>query len=110
MKHLKAYEDMNTGEPEIGDYVIINTLSPTGERYLKQPLSDFINNNIGEIRWKEGGGIDVKYFNIPEEIKRYFNDNPVVDYIRKFPVSRVTHWSKNKEELEYLITAKKYNL
>jgi len=105
MKHLKAYEDMNTGEPEIGDYVIINT-----ERYLKQPLSDFINNNIGKIRWKEGGSIDVKYFNIPKEIKRYFNDNPVVDYIRKFPVSRVTHWSKNKEELEEILTAKKYNL
>ena len=46
MKHLKLYEDMNTGEPKIGDYVIINTLSPTGERYLKQSLSDFINNNV----------------------------------------------------------------
>jgi len=110
MKHLKLYKEVTAN---VGDYVIINV----GSDFLIPILSDFINNNIGKIRYRDDDGIVVKYFNIPEELKKYFSDNPAVDSgvqfknpITFFPVRLIQYRSRNKKDLEEILTAKKYNL
>ena len=43
MKHIKTYEELNIGKPQVGDYVIIETNFPDPR------IIDFFKNNITQI-------------------------------------------------------------
>ena len=103
MKILRFNESLNVGTPEVGDYVIaINDL------YVKDSKYDiYINNTIGKIYSLND--------NYPNDIDRY-----LVEY-ENFPgwkyhesnQSRyllIKYWSKNKEELESILQANKFNI
>ena len=96
MKYLKTYE--SSISYSVGDYVIIQT----------ENIPDFIENNIGQIiKIANYNEISVKYENIPIKYKSYyFTDNNE----RRFVNSQILHCSKNKEDLEHILTANKYNL
>ena len=113
MKHLKTLETINDG-PKIGDYIIVKSNSPIYE------INDFIENNIGQIfnivKFKNsryGNTYYTKYNNIPSEIKVYFQylmlENKLC-YYRGYDSSSIIEYSKNKENLEIILQAKKYNL
>ena len=98
---FKIYELMNeisTGEPEIGDYVIINW-GYTIDFNDVQKLRDHIENNIGKIIDYGFATYYVKYKNLPRE-------NKIIQISKDY----IKHWSKNKEELELILATKKYNL
>lgn len=80
------------------------------------PLIEFINNNIGRIKKIGGHKINnifypsnylVEYFNIPEELENYFIEG---GYCIRMIESQIKWWSENKEDLEDIIIANKYNL
>ena len=89
--------------PEIGNYVIMDGAM----------ISLFINNNIGQIvdiikEIKNDlpyTSLVVKYDNIPVKIDYCFIDN-----CRIFHINQITYMSKDKEELETILQAAKYNL
>jgi hypothetical protein len=106
MKHLKHFENIN--EPEVGDYAIC-------ENYVNSNLKildDFLLTNIGLItnihnRVKDYPYI-IKFEKIPAELKTYTEDNMGTEMM--FQKEEIVHFSKNKEDLEYIISANKYNL
>jgi len=114
MKHLKTLETISN-DPQIGDYVIIKSYSPVDE------VNDFINNNIGQIidisqskysfsKYR----LSIIYDNIPSEIKQYFENNNIkgtfYDGFRDYKFSDIIEYSKNKEDLEIILSSNKYNL
>lgn len=99
MKYLKKYESID--ESKIGDYVICN------DNNLE--VGEFIKNNIGQIiNISYGIHYYIKYDNIPDDIKKYFNDS--MPDVRMMFREEVIHFSENKEKLKLLVTANKYNL
>ena len=115
MKYLKRFEDINIDEPKVGDYAVFfddigqigSDVSGDFNEYLY-----FINNTIGEIIKIEN--IDaykyhVKFENVPTNINKYF-DKTFDYYYLRFHIEEILYWSKDKEELEKYIQAKKYNL
>lgn len=78
---FKIFETANEGEPEVGDYITDST-NPS---------------RIGKIYHKNYG----EYWTVS------YLDNTLVYFV---DFDEVTHWSKNKEDLEPYIIANKYNL
>ena len=71
MKYLKKFEQIKKTF-EVGDYVI-----GIIEHNNFAELSDFINNNVGQITSLRDDSALVKYLNAPENIKQYclvYND------------------------------------
>jgi hypothetical protein len=102
MKYLKLFEKANVDEPQIGDYVICSATEDVDDE-----LKNFLLTAIGQIRNKNHRGIydySVYFENIPQHVIDNW-DNPI-----DFQKSEIENWSKNKEDLEYIIAAKKYNL
>ena len=97
---FKLYEEINQNEPEEGDYVICSE--------YEKDIKDFIENNVGQYVHYEVGArypYDIEY-NIPDNIiKIYFENN-----CRRFSFDEIKYWSKDKDELESFLAAKKYNL
>ena len=115
MKYLKTFEEVNIDEPKVGDYAIFfdeiyeigSGVSSDFNEYVY-----FINNNIGEIIKIEKNDdykYHVKFENVPINIIRYFDTASDYYYLR-FHKEEILYWSKNKEELEHILAAKKYNL
>jgi hypothetical protein len=112
MKYIKTYE--NIKGPEIGDYVVV---TPDFKRINATKFYDFLSNSIGFIGKNEDDLKNerylISYFDVPESIKGYLNSKNYYDsrvwyrYVRK---SEIEFYSKNKEEVEFFIQAKKYNL
>jgi len=109
---FKLFETLNEGEPEVGDYVIVDMYNSDSDNIIK----DFRSNSIGLIWKKEDDDfLYIKYFNIPKNILKYFYFSDYSDglnignsiFINK---KWIKYWSKDKEELEPIISAKKYNL
>jgi len=111
MKHIKEYENLNNNEPEEGDYVICKDIFISGYRMSKKLLDLFLSNNIGRI---ERINININryyivYDNIPEGCKNSFmtyHNFQVRDFFRK----EIKYWSKDREDLEVILQANKYNL
>jgi len=103
MKHLKYFE--NIEEPQVGDYVICEELSN-----LTPDICNFISSNIGIIEYTKNDDGEtsyyIKYENVPEDIFFLTLRNNKRDMSRE----EIIHFSKNKEDLEYIINANKYNL
>jgi len=88
---FKIFENINE-KPKIGYYVLLDPkqFSYTGyEEYI---------NNIGLITMIHGSGeiYKIEFENIYKQIN-----------VR---ITKIKYWSENKEELETLIQAKKYNI
>jgi len=115
MKYLRTYEDISN-KPKEGDYVLmrINLLKTNTLTYQLQ-LEEYISNNFGQIDsinfWTDE--VTVKYFNIPEEIKNWFQPpSPACrrSRYRKFNIDRIVEFAPTEEDLKLKIAAKKYNL
>jgi hypothetical protein len=115
MRYLKTYEAINDNL-QIGDYVICKT--DTGD----EKIIDFIENNVGQyVRYITNNKevVDnfryvIEYENVSFELSNY---SYTFSYERDIPnicmrVDRdeIIKYSKNKEELETIINANKYNL
>ena len=103
---FKLYESINEDKPEIGDYVICED-STNGDKNLLE----FENTHIGRIfaddHPLEEWNYLVKYENFPFSLRSFFTFS---ENSRAFSLSEIKHWSKNKEDLEHVLNAKKYNL
>lgn len=122
MKYIKTYEELNINKPEVGDYLIAKTDSifDNNKKWKNQNdinYLNFIKSSIGYIfKTPDYYSYLVKYENIPDDIKKYFHYS---DYSQGIKVGNsilinddedIEYWSKNKEELENILTSKKYNL
>lgn len=114
MKYIKKFENENN--PQVGDYVILYDKSfEISNKY--DTYSNFINNNIGQIiRIQNNIFIDVMYENIPpKEILKYFKikytkGSDFNYFLSAYNVYNIKHISKNKEDLQYIVDIKKYNI
>ena len=111
MKYIKKFENVKI-EPKIGDYVIIepSSLFVHGSTFSDLTTKEFISNNIGQITHIQNPEqcrpiISVRYFNIPSHLIKFFHT-----YCRDYRKDEIVEISKNKEELELKLQAKKYNL
>lgn len=108
MRYIKNFESVKDN-PQIGDYVII---------YFKSFENDpdekdyYIKTHLGvivDIDPKSGKGF------LPYEIQYEDNIWHIRDNVRPRDIlcvnrEDIQHWSKNKEDLEHIIKANKYNL
>jgi len=102
---FKIYESINDGEPDIGDYVIIET---NDEEY-----KHYSNKYIGKIIEIERNKNPTPNFpNTKRDIFRILFEDFDTRRSDREIIWRyeIKYWSKNKEDLEPLIAAKKYNL
>ena len=101
---FKLFEELNAGEPEVGDWIIVNNKDYS--------TYDFINSSIGYIWKKYEFSALVKYVDIPiDQQKNFmFTDGSKIGNSIMLSIGDIVYWSKNKEELEHIIQAKKYNL
>ena len=103
MKYIKTFESINKDKPEVGDYVICDS---TIDDYVICDSTNFVSlrelvqNSIGKITiiksvffWDE---FYIEYGDLIGDIM--------------FVEEEILFWSKNKEELELILTTKKYNL
>ena len=116
---FKIYEELNAGEPEVGDWVIVNKKNyPTAFNPKKY---DFVNSSIGYIWKKPAVNLYlVKYFDIPVDQEQHFLytdgfntgpiPHPMIGNSMQLSIGDIVYWSKNKEDLEHVIQAKKYNI
>jgi len=102
MKYLKLYEENIENKPKIGDYVICEDKSIA----LDEESKEFISNNIGKIIGiGDLGGIK-KQLNLYYIVKYDYNATPqIVMYL-----DEIIKFSKDRNELEEYLTAKKYGL
>ena len=120
MRHLKIYEEYQEelGEPEVGMYVICDTIED-GEG----DLSEFLLSNIGEIIAIKNntGSLDfyIYYNNLIEDyaLRNYYSeiveldiDDNIIDNVVCVNRREIKHFSFNKNDLSVYIDAKKYNL
>ena len=110
MKYLKLYEENIENKPKIGDYVICKDKSNTIDNNTKE----FISNNIGKIigigdlDWPPGRGSG----GIKKQLKLYYivkYDNNAMPKTVMY-LDEIIKFSKDKNELEEYLAAKKYGL
>ena len=95
MKYIKTFEQISEYKPEIGDYVILDTSPGTG-------IPEIYGTNVGKITNlltsdKHATLVWIEY-----------DDN--IEPIKYYHYSWIKYMSKDKEELESMLAAKKYNL
>lgn len=113
MKYIKTYESINK-EPKIGDWVIVKDLD------FEPKYNDELSKCVGKIidlkenEYKEdlintysvrSSPYFVEFEKLPKSIKSQFKHN-----IRTFYKNEILFCSDNKEDLEAMIAAQKYNL
>jgi len=110
MKHIKEYKwhkILNNNRPEKGDYVICQE---------DGKLDEFLSLNIGQVKYIDSyDKIDtlytVGYDKISYEVRSYFSKRIEYNqYLRNMLIEEIKYWSKNKEDLEVILQANKYNL
>lgn len=120
MKYIKTYETIIEpefgDEPEVGDYVICEEV--LGNNF--SDLMNYLSTHIGKfIRYAEANDLTdryeypylIEYKNVYKKIAENFrNGGRKGETCRAMNLSEIKHWSKNKEELESILVAKKYNL
>jgi len=110
MKYIKTYEDIDN-EPKVGDYVMCHELDDTSRisNINKDEINIFLDVNIGQIQeYDNRKWYEVEYENIPQELIGWFNASML--NCRSMKRSEILVHSKNKEDIEHLMSAKKYNL
>ena len=103
MKYIKTYEQ--NIEPQVGDYVICQDGSYSVENNYEKKT--FISNNIGKIIKYDTGSASYPYIVYYETApSNYFT----MGKTRPMGRNEIMHFSKNKEDCEIYLAAKKYNL
>lgn len=115
--NFKIFESKNK-LPQIGDYILCDD----GKDDYGDELFKFLKNNIGQYivnlknlhddprydRWLNDCDYLIEYKNVP---KKFNTNRYMVNNCRAMHISQVNkYWSKNKEDLELILKAKKYNL
>ena len=98
MIYLKTYEELNIDEPKVGDWVICYATFN-----IDDELKKFLSTAIGKIRdinQRNNYCYNVYFEDMPKNL-----ENPI-----DFELIEIKYWSENKEDLEYIIAAKIYNL
>ena len=104
MKYLKFFE--NKELPEIGDCALV--LDPN---HFTEELNIFLKNKIGKILEIQKLSVFIQYEDVPRDIDhyfQYFKDRGYKD-CRSYVIDKIIY-SKSKEELEYKLLTKKYNI
>jgi len=104
---FKLYEKLDVGKPKLGDYVICY------DKDDDDGTLGWIKTTIGQIIKTHNNPpciFDVKYENIPEDIKYRFYNDKFNNIFRPMIIDEILHWSKNKEDLEVFFDIDKYNL
>ncbi len=100
MKYIKLFEKK---DPKIGDYVICQNLEDPDK-----DLDIFFSSAIGKVIEYQHTPLQIRYIvefeNVPEHIEDAY-DQPMW-----FGREEILYISKDKEKLEYIIQANKYNL
>jgi len=106
MKHLKLFENLNR-QLEIGDYV----LCIDGEKLHDSVFDRFLKENIGKYVGDLAGTkyMVVQFDYLPDNFGYMTHSKDMKNSLR-FAPDEIIYWSKNKEELELIVTANKYNL
>jgi hypothetical protein len=123
----KIFETLNDGTPNMNDFVIveckigINSFLPgTPEFYRVKnftSLFDFLSNNIGNVFSIIKNEYVIQYTtnDIPNKLKIFFKDvssNKKYSIMNEYAIhlKDIKYWSRDKNELETILEAKKYNL
>lgn len=113
MKYIKKYENVN--RLRIGSYVICQESSDyaSGVENVNK-LKKFISKNIGQYV-KHLSNVDfpyaIHYDNVPDNIMHFFTTDEIKGKnIIWFSRYDILEYSENKEDLEIILNAKKYNL
>jgi len=106
MKVRKFNEKLNVDEPKLGDYTIC-IYSSNGK------VNKIISSKIGKIiniDYNSNFPYDIRYDELPMDrtITRYFNNKDSHSFI--FKIDEILYFSENKEDLEPMLQAKKFNL
>ena len=103
MKYIKKSEIISG--PEAGDYVIIDAITCG----FSEDKIQYLQNTIGKI--EKIADSEPKYLVHFDNLPNCFY-GPVTDRenLISFYTKELYDWSKNKEELETILNAKKYNL
>jgi hypothetical protein len=111
MRYIKSYEELNN-EPQIGDYVYCYLEDHTVNDFL-----NFINSSIGKLidvryNYDNTSSYAIMYENIPKNIKFWFDNNifSFENNMEEPGLASIKFWAKNKEDLEDMLAADKYNL
>jgi hypothetical protein len=115
MKYIRLFEEVNIGKPEIGDWIICKSFTRKTPLQIfddkDAQLNQFLSTNIGKIV-----SADSVKTNPPGwDYEIFYEDAPdwLIDtFFHPIGISKeeISYWSKDKEELEYIISANKYNL
>jgi hypothetical protein len=84
--NIRRFNRKKIDEPEIGDYVVVNLKNST--------IGNLLSNSIGQI--------------IKQNAKLYRVMYGTTDWV--INRNEIEYFSKDKEDLEYILAAKKYNL
>jgi hypothetical protein len=101
MKYIKNFESVNDGEPKVGDYVIV-------DRKTELDVYYFTSNTIGyyeQIIYSNKMTYHIRFDNVPEEIENKFTYD-----CRNYSREDIKYWSRNKEEIEIILSTIKYNI
>jgi hypothetical protein len=102
---FKIFENINEGRPEIDDYVLLKYAT------YHNDMTNFLNNNIGKIIFIDDNFCIIEYYNVPDLINHRFDYNKINNtYKKTFKTRFISYWSKNREDLEDILMANKYNL
>jgi len=116
MKHIKKINtNNNSEEPKIRDWVICKEDDDNDE------FVSFLNDNIGKIIDIEKNDhqnpiiskyYHVEFYNIPINIQPRFTSSFIKKgaFTRRMYRNEIIVFSKNKEDLEVILNANKYNL
>lgn len=102
MKYLKQYE--NNRKIRKGDYVLIKVLSSA----CAKDSINFIESNVGQIEKFEEFHYQIKFDKYYDYTNSLGNKCSSKGYWAT--ENEIIYSSKNKEELEIIISSKKYNL
>ena len=111
MKYIKTYE-YRTKQPKIGDYVLV-----TDFEIDELEVKNFIETNIGQIIEIDKSA-EVPYCVVFEKVPIEYKIRPYFGFdckdkiknCRWFKRDEILNFSSNKEDLEVILAAKKYNL
>lgn len=117
------FETLNQGKPEENDYVICHSYIPKIKaRKVDEIYSEFITTHIGQIVCiytpSTALGIEFTIKFQPEEIPTVLINDFIVAwrgdntqcYDHHEKLSEIQYWSKNKSDLERLLTQKRFDL
>jgi len=117
IKNFKIFENINQGEPEVGDYIIVY-----------EQFEDELNSNIGELIKIFSKNTDdyknsdydvrydypyiVKFDNLSKKLQSdkglWNTDFP--SHTRIYSRKEIKYWSKDKEDLQKILDAQKFGL